>query len=347
MTTGSLMKRWAGATACAVAMIAQFAVSPLAAQQAAVVELKTNESMIEDLRRSAKVEISDAKTAFAMVFAKLPDEVFVHPTENYYYYSFSAGGLVYAGNLRLAARDRDNGVIHFAIFRQGNVVSAPGEILYEVLGKPQGVSVTKLSDLRYEVRHAGKSVIFQLNDVSGVEPPKSIVADGEEYLGLVADESGLRFYLFYNRRLKLFSYVLDESGDVLDTFEPLQEGSRILIGHRTGFAVYRHHHLDRKVLIGVHDANTFANNYFDGPADQLPENHIKNDNLLKAIVDANPDMAGKLDEFGYLNTGEGRYLIAPYVQYQSEEELVGYDACASDPAVGKEQYDGCFHAGDE
>ena len=192
-----------------------------------------------------------------------------------------------------------------------------------------------------------KQVVFQLNDVSAVVPPKEIIAEGEKYLGLVADESGVRFFLFYNEKHKVFAYVLDETVDPLDQFIETEPGSRTLVGLRTGFAFYDHHHLDRRVLIGVHGANTVVNNYFDGPADQLPENHIKDDNLRKAIVDSDERAKGMLDTFGYFKGGEGRYLIVPYIQYLSTEELRGYNECASDKSLPKETYDACFFADDE
>ena len=311
------------------------------------VKLQTNQSWIEDLQRSAKLEVNAADDAFNIVFAQLADKVFVYPTENYYYYTFTAGGVIYAGNLRLAAQDRDKGIIHFAAFQQANQSSEAGEMLYKQYGAKDGVRVEKLDGLAYRVTYKDKAVVFQLNDVSAVQPPKDIIAAGEKYLGLVADESGLRFFLFYNQTHKIFSYVLDETGDVLDQFNLLDENGRILIGQRTGFALYDHHYLDRRVLIGVHGANTVVNNYYDGPADQLPENHIRNDELRKSIVASNPAMKDRLDEFGYLKSGEGRYLIAPYTQYETAEELAGYEQCANDPNTAAEIYDACFTAGDE
>ncbi len=310
-------------------------------------ELKTNQAWIEDLQQSAKLKVATVEEALDIVFSRLPDTVFVHPTENYYYFTFSAGGIIYAGNLRLAARDRDKGVIHFAVFQQANQASEAGDILYRELTARDAVKVEKVKPLTYRVTYKSKPVVFRLNDVSKVQPPRDIVAEGEKYLGLVADESGLRFFLFYNATHKLFAYVLDETGSVLDQFNQLEKDGRILIGQRSGFAVYNHHYLDRRVLIGVHGANTIVNNYYDGPADQLPENHITDDNLRKAIVDADPDMKGELDEFGYLNSGEGRYLIAPYTQYETTAELAGYDQCADDPKTAPHIYDACFTAGDQ
>ncbi len=309
--------------------------------------LTTNQKWIESLKAGNRLKIENVDDAFEFVFSKLPAKVFVYPTENYYYFTFAADGVVYAGNLRLAAQDRDKGIIHFAAFRQANQASREGSMMYRPMTSKDGVEVEKLTPFSYRVTYKGKSVVFQLNDVSAVTPPKDIIADGEKYLGLVADESGIRFFLFYNEKHKLFSYVLDETVDVLEQFAETEPGSRILVGMRTGFAFYNHHYLDRRVLIGVHGANTVVNNYFDGPADQLPENHIKDDNLRKAIEDSDESVRGHLDKFGYFKTGEGRYLITPYVQYLSTDELQGYEECAGDQTLPKETYDACFHAGEE
>ena len=329
--------------ACLVAVTLTLSQPASASDQ---IELRTNQSWVESLQRSAPVKFDNAMDAFSLVFSKLPDKVFVFPTENYYYYTFSAHGVIYAGNLRLAAQDRDQGILHFAILKQANAANDSSEIMYKALHAADGVKVEKVSDFAYRVTFKGKVVLFQLNDVSSIVPPKEIVADGERYLGAVFDESGIRFFLFYNARLKVFAYVLDETAPVLDLFMPMEKDSRILIGHRTGFALYRHHHLKRKVLIGVHGGNTVVNNYYDGPADQLPENHIKDDNLRKSIIDSDPNVAGQLDPFGYLNSGEGRYLIVPYTQYLDTSELADYDVCATSKEVGPDRYDGCFISSD-
>ena len=310
-------------------------------------EMKTNQTWIETLKLNKDVQVNSVENTFKMVFSNLPSEVFVYPTENYYYFTFSAGGVTFAGNLRLAAQDRDDGVIHFAVFKQANQANKAGKMMYKALVAADGVAVKKESKFSYKVTHGSKSVTFKLNDVSSVKPAPKIVADGEKYLGLVVDESGLQFFLFYNETHKLFVYVLDESGTVLDEFIQSDFSNRILVGHRTGFAVYDHHHLDRRVLIGVHSANTVVNNYYDGPADQLPENHITNDNLRKSIVDSDPSVKDQLDKFGYFKTGEGRYLITPYLQYLNLDELLGYDECATDPNIEPTLYDGCFFAGDQ
>ena len=49
--------------------------------------------------------------------------------------------------------------------------------------------------------------------------------------------------------LKIFHYILDETGQVADPFSALKAGEPILIGKRTGFAFYQFD--GRKILIGV------------------------------------------------------------------------------------------------
>ncbi|MEM9330586.1 MAG: hypothetical protein AAGA53_04625 [Pseudomonadota bacterium] len=307
-------------------------------------KLTTNQSLIENQKTGSALEINNVQEAFEFVFSQLPDRVFVYPTENYYYFTFPANGVIYAGNLRLAAQDRDKGILHFATFRQANQAAEAGEMLYKPFTQADGVTVEKNSAFSYRVSYKNKSVIFDLNDVSDIQPPASIVAEGEKYLGLVVDESGFRFFLFYNEKHKLFAYILDETSVVPDQLLETPISNRIKIGARSGFAFYDHHYLDRRILIGVHGANTIVNNYFDGPADQLPENHIKNDNLRKAIVDSDPNVKGAIDKFGYFKNGAGRYLVAPYIQYLWPDELSGYEQCASDKTLTQEIYDACFYA---
>ena len=339
--------------AAAVVLIAAALIVLLTSKTAAQADdngpkLTTNQSMIENQKAGKKLRINNVQDAFEFVFSRLPEKVFVYPTENYYYFTFPADGIIYAGNLRLAAQDRDKGIIHFAAFRQANQTSKAGEMMYRPMTAEDGVKVEKLSSFSYRVTYGNKSVEFKLNDVSAVEPPDNIVADGEKYLGLAADESGIRFFLFYNEKHKVFAYVLDETVDVFDQFVEIEgTDGRMLAGQRTGFVLYKHHYLDRHMLIGVHGANTIVNNYFDGPADQLPENHIIDDNLRKAIEDSDPGVKGMLDTFGYFKNGLGRYLISPYVQYLSLDELSGYHQCATSEDLPPEIYDACFHAGEE
>src|SRR5690606_2418947 len=97
----------------------------------------------------------------------------------------------------------------------------------------------------------GRTVVFELNDLSQVVPPASALGPDDRFLGPVFDESGIRFFLVFNRELKLFHYILDETVPVPDELFSSQFADRILIARRTGFAFYNEHRLNRKILIGV------------------------------------------------------------------------------------------------
>lgn len=303
--------------------------------------LATNQAFLEELRSTATFEIDDIQAVFDYVLSTLPDEVAVYPTENYYYFRFNHGGIQYAGNIRLAASDRDEGLVHFAYFPAANSGVGEGKMHYRPLSTNDGVRVEKIGPLLYAVSFRDRRVNFRLNDLSDVRPPEGFLNENEDYLGPVFDESGIEFFLVFNRDLKIFHYVLNETDGVADQFRQAAFTDRIVLGRRTGFAFYRDPK-DRKILIGVLAANVAVNNYYDGPFDQLPDNFNKTDDLKNAIETADPSVDGRIDRFGYFMTGEGRYLIGPYLQYSNEQQLAPFHLCATSPQVSPRLYYGCF-----
>jgi hypothetical protein len=336
----------AGMVVAGAALLALAAGAPVLAQKvsqkATQPQLNTNQALIEELVKQPDLDVADIGAVFAFVLASLPDEVKVYPTENYFYISFHHGGLDYAGNIRLAASDRDQGIVHFAYFPAATLSGSEGEMTYKPLNAADGVTVEKRGQLTYGVSFRGRTVTFHLNDLAQVRPPAGLLSAAEDYIGPVFDESGLQFYLSYNRDLKIFHYVLNEQAPVPDVFVPTDYSERILIGHRTGYALYADQQIARKILIGVHAANAAVNNYFDGPFDQLPDNFIEGDTLKDAIGASDPSAAGQIDRYGYFATGEGRYLIGPYLQYSTAADLVVFDLCATNSALPPEQYPACF-----
>jgi hypothetical protein len=163
----------------------------------------------------------------------------------------------------------------------------------------------------------------------------------------VFDESAIRLFLIFNKRLKLFHYVLDETVAVADQFVRASLTSRILIGRRTGFAFYQDYRLKRKILIGVFEGNARVNNYFDGPFDQLPDNFVEGEELREAILAVDPSLTGKIDRVGSAPDGSGRYLIGPYVYYRTEEELRSFHDCATRRRRTDDTYYRCFVHTDE
>jgi hypothetical protein len=304
--------------------------------------LHVHESYVEDVTRSTELPIKDVVAMFEWVLGSLKERVKVYPTENYYYFYFYHDGTRYAGNIRLDASDRDRGRVHFAYYEDLAEWKHEEPVTHMVLDKKQGVTVEKLDRLIYRVSYKDKSVIFELNDLAQVAPPASVLGPDEKYLGPVFDDSAIRFYLVYNTKLKIFHYILDETIRPADVFFPAKSTDRILIGRRTGFAFYRDHRRERKILIGVFEGNARVNNYLDGPFDQLPDNFLEGETLRRIILQVEPGLAGQIDRFGGSPDGSSRFLIAPYLHYRDVEELDVFHQCATSRDIKPEIYYACF-----
>src|SRR5262249_45155848 len=118
---------------------------------------------------------------------------------------------------------------------------------------------------------------------------------------------------------------------------------RILIGKRTGFAFYRDHRLNRKIMIGAHEGDMRLNTYFDGPFDQLPDNFIQGETLRKAILEVQPSLKGQIDRLGSAPGGEVRFMIGPYLPYRKIDDLYPFHSCATARRQADDYYD-CFVA---
>lgn len=321
-----------------------FATAPVFAQE--LPKLQTNQEYVEELNRNAKAPVADKSEMLRFVLKALPERVKVYPTENYYYFGFYSGGVRYAGNLRLDASDRDKGKVHFAFYIDHTEWKSEQPVTYAVMDEKDGVKVEKIERFLYRVTAGERSVLFELNDLSRVRPPENAIDPDERFMGPVFDESGMRFFLVYNSKLKLFHYILDETIPVTDSLNRIKSTDRILLGTRTGFAFYRDLKRERKILIGVYEGNSLANNYFDGPFDQLPDNFLEGDELQKAILEIEPQLKGKIDRFGGSFDGSERYLIAPYMNYRREEELFAVHRCANAAQNKGAAYYECFFIGD-
>jgi hypothetical protein len=275
----------------------------------------------------------------------------VYPTENYYYFRFIHAGTPYAGNLRFDPRDRDQGKVQFGYYKDiadwmGVKQTTALTGVDTVLDASREVQVERMDRLLYRISYKGKSVVFALNDLSEVKPPPSVIGPDEKYIGPVFDESAIPFFLVYNPKLKVFHFILDETGKVADEFFDVAGTDRIVIGRRTGFAFYRDHRLDRKILIGAFEANSVLNTYFDGPFDQLPENFVEGEILREAIIDSDPAAKGKIGRLGQYADGSGRYVIHPYMLYRRESELLVANRCATAKAQRGADYYRCFDLDD-
>jgi hypothetical protein len=317
-------------------------VSAAGAEEAQLPKLWTHESYIEEIMRADTLDAGDPLKVFAFVLNSLPDRVTIYPTENYYYFRFMHGGTPYAGNIRIEVSDKEP-TLHFAYY-QAESAWHPDENAKQIeLGAAQGVTLEKTGPLLYRVSLKEKSVTFALNDLSNVKPPASALGPGERFIGPIFDDSGIRFFLVFNDKLKIFLYVLDETVKPAEEFFPLRENSRILLGKRTGFAYFRDQKLDRKILVAAFEDNILLNTYFDGPFDQLPDNFIEGETLRSAILAASPQLAGKIDRFGRALDKNIRYAIKPYIAYVELKDIDPIEACANSRQKSPAYYD-CFAA---
>ena len=313
------------------------------AQDTGSPQLETNESYVENVVRRSRLVITDPMAVFDFVLQSLPDRVKVYPTENYYYFNFVFNGTPYAGNIRFDPRDRDKGKVQFSYYpalTQWN--DRLKSDAFFVFDSTRGVAVERVESLVYRVAYAKKSVIFVLNDLSNVKPPHGALAPDETFLGPSFDESAIRFFLVYNTKLRIFHFVLDETAKVADDLVRLPRTDRILLGRRTGFAFYRDHRMDRKILIGAFEPNSRINNYFDGPFDQLPENFIEGESLRRAMIESDPNAKGQIDRLGNYTDGGGRFLVHPYMLYRRTTDLYSVHRCANGKEHRPAVYYRCF-----
>jgi len=306
-------------------------------------QLQTNEAYVAGATtRSQTLAIDDPMAVFTYVLGSLPERVKVYPTENHYYFAFDLNGIRYAGNIKIDAHLRTQGQVVFSYYEDRAPWLEDTEGTGLALGPSRGVTVAQVEPLAYRITYGNKSVVFALNDLSQVKPPAAALAPGDQFIGPVFDESALRFFLVFNSKLKLFHYILDETVKPADEFVPAPVGDgRILIGKRTGFAVYRDQRRDRKILIGVYHDNVVANNYLDGPFDQMPDNFIEGDSYRQAILAVEPDLKGKITRYGSLADG-ARVAVAPYMEYRSPKDLAVFDRCATSRQIPAAWYEACF-----
>lgn len=251
---------------------------------------------------------------FGYVFSNLESHVKVLPTENYYYFNFTARGRYIWGNFRLSPNDRDQGILHFAYFDYEN----PTWYRYLRLTSTEGVLVKRVADLVYSVEFNGKLVVFQLNDLPQILPKELGLLDGEVFIGQSFDESGFYFSLVYSKDFNNFLWILNELG--ID-WNFVNLGSNLLLHPLSSFIFFDDLDKNRKVLVGVYAWNVQSNNYFDGPFDQIPDNFIHTTEFRKYLTKAYPEVKELINERGeYFNKDE-RVSVMPYLIYGSIDDV--------------------------
>lgn len=319
----------AAIAACAAAAAAP----PKGGREAGGVDF--HESFIRSLE-AAGPDLARPLDVFSYVVARLPRRITVYPSEGYYYFSFRAAGELVRGNIRFDAGARESGRVSFAYFHDSEADDAARNARLPDgidIGAAEGLTLRKLAPFRYRLGWRGRDVAVSIYDAESerARPPR-LYAD-EELLGPSYDESGVRFWLIFNRRDKGFHYLLNAGLGHVEKYREIGfdgPGARILRGTVTGFA-YLHDIDGRMYLIGVDRRSVAANSYYDGPFDQLPDSFVDPLRLRDLIVESDPDAAGKLGPYGrYLADRDTRYAIAPYLEYSATGQLRPYRACTAE-----------------
>lgn len=307
--------------------------------------LETNESVIHGYRDSG-IDLNDSITVFRRLFATFNDTVTVYPSENYYYFGFTAAGKHVMGSISLFPHERDSGRVGFGYtekrererWNEKDLVGGWG-----TFGEPDGVIVKKIDQMRYRVTCEGKSVVFRLHDLPSNQPPASLLRPDEAFVLRNLDESGMGFLLLYNNTMNRFYWVLDPEQPETETYRVVND--RIAVGERSQFAFFVDSLNHRLVLIGVQGYNILNNNWYDGPFDQLPDNLIESGvfELGSYIERSMPRLKGKVDRYGhYLDNPATRVAIAPYLVYYTDQDLIDAVAYCDAEGVGSSAHLTCM-----
>ncbi len=293
-----------------------------------------NQRWIEGLS-SSPIDMEDVDAVFWYVFSGLSKEVYVYPSENYYYFILYADQRQFWGNIRLPTGRRDRGVLSFGYFeyRESSFGIDTQLKRSKFFTDADGLRIDKKDDFTYVVRYGGKEVTFNLHRLLQ-EPPKLFpLGESEIFVERTFDESGFQFFLLFNNQKNYLFWVLNEEELVPDIFEPL--GEDILVGKRSGFAFWvDSEHNNRKVFVAVSGQNATRNNYYDGPFDQLADNYADEADIAYYLQRAYPSVQGRIDKYGYYTDTEtpSRVAVYAYYVYYTEASLQKFilDAKASD-----------------
>ena len=285
-----------------------------------------NQRWLEGLS-TGTLDLEDVDEVFWHIFSRLPDEVVVYPSENYYYFILYANQRQLWGNIRLPAGRRERGVLSFAYFeyRESPFVTDPRVSRAKFYTDADGLSIEELDEFTYRVRYNRKEVTFNLHQLSQEPPNLFGLAEDEVYVERTFDESGFQFFLIFNETKNYFMWVLNEEELVPDILKPLEEGpSDLLVGRRSGFAFWVDEANDnRKILVAIRGQNATVNNYYDGPFDQLADNYVDQNRISEYMMRASPSLRGRIDKFGYFTDRErpSRVSISSYYVYFTESAL--------------------------
>lgn len=267
-----------------------------------------HQSIMDGLQQKS-LDLRKPEAVLAAVFATLPAEVRVLPTENYSYWKLWTGGRELRGNLRLASGLREKGILSFGYAEFNEFPDddgPPPEIsAARYFDAKDGVTVTCPDAFTAAVTFQEKTVTFHLHRLPQLPPPATQLGSDERFIQRICDESGFQFYLLFNTKENCFLWTLAGDDDAPDHFSPL--GTDCVLARRSGFIFWIDRERgSRKVLAGVRQASVDRNDWFDGPFDQLADNYADQSNIRHYIELALPACRGRVDKWGYFTDGGDR-----------------------------------------
>lgn len=307
-------------------------------------DLSLNQQFIEGLQQRG-LPIEDPVAMLEVLLDRLPAEVAVYPSENYFYFTLRTGGHELWGNLRLSARDRDQGALSLAYFDRTEPATQSGTPIKVTrrFTREDGVIVERRAELEYGVTFRGRTVLFRLHRLEQRLPQQFQLAQDEAFVARTFDESGYQFFLLFNTRKNYFLWVLNEEATVADQLVPFDGGARLsqelVVGKLSGFVFWVNRDEGvRKTLVGVRRASVARNDFYDGPFDQLADNHVEETHVAEYMQRANPSLQGRIDRYGYYldQPGQRRVALTPYYVYANRTDLTNFLARAfltEDPAA--------------
>jgi len=214
----------------------------------------------------------EPESVLAHVLANAPADPVVYPTEGYYYYMFHLGPTLVSGNIRFSDiwDEGKIGVGYFDAHDRRRTVAAE----FGVGDRDDGVTVDLVGDGRVRVGIAGgPSRVFSVVRSRDLPAYAGELWESEAFVASVIDESGVPLALMYHEPSASFYYLLHEGLPSTDHVVPLDAKrmrGRLLVAQRSRFVFYEPPARDRRVLVGVRRQSVRANDWFDGPFDQVP-----------------------------------------------------------------------------
>ena len=174
---------------------------------------KTNQAYVEEVTRPTTLDVDDPMAVFGFVLAQLPERVKVYPTENYYYFGFIHRRHPLCGQhpaRRQQPRRRQGGLCvfrgHRAVVR-GLADQAPRARFLARRDGREGRAARLSRVVPGQERH-----VRAQRSVAGEAAGRRARAGREPSSGRSSMSSAIRFFLVFNTKLKIFHYVLDETG---------------------------------------------------------------------------------------------------------------------------------------